>query len=311
MGPDEKEDFFERLHDGFLRRWWVKYLLIPGIEAAPTAVAALYVGLGHTSFLAAGNFVGYNSAWLVLAASVLSGVLAAIRSAISEKGRQRISDLKNEIKRLFRLIGQVRTIVTTKSNRFQDTLKNMDVLQKAKDPVSAGDVFMAIIQPEEQIKEIIRGVHDYFSADTDPTVEEINVSVMKWNAARNHLEFIAYFPYHRRPRSPDADFCDTSTLAGRAYFDRDFVICENIRTDPRYKRLSDPVDEQGSMLAYSVYDEETQKVALVINVSSAKPRRFRNTEDEKRVLKIPMQIFAERLLLENRLVEIKAKVARV
>lgn len=296
------------MHDNFLRLWWVKYLLMPGIEAAPTTIAALYVGLGHTTFWASPKSPGYNSAWLVLAASAGGGVLAAIRSAVSEKGRQRVSSLKKEIRRLFRLIGQVRNIVTVKSVNIQKTIRNLDALKTVQNPVDVKLIFQALIQPDEQIKEIVNALHNYFSADTDPSVETVRVSVMKWNDQRNHLEFTAHFPYDRRPRSPDINFSDGNTIAGRAYFNRELVICENIRTDSRYKRLQEP-DEDGSLLSYPVYDTETQKVALVINVSSAKPRRFRDTPEERRVLAIPLQIFAERLLLENRLLEVKAKVA--
>ncbi len=281
---------------------------MPGIEAAPTTAAALYVGLGHPTFWGTPKVPGYNSAWLVFAASAGGGVLSAIRSAISEKGQQRVSILKKEIERLFRLIGQVRNIVTVKSVNIQKTIRNLDALKKIQNPVDVGFVFQALVQPEEQVKDIVNALHDYFSAGTDPSVELVRVSIMKWSDERNHLVFTAHFPYDRRPRSPEINFSDGNTIAGRAYFNKELVICESIRTDPRYKRLQEP-DEDGSLLSYPVYDSETQKVALVINVSSAKPRRFKDTPEERRVLTIPLQIFAERLLLENRLLEVKAKVA--
>ncbi len=60
------------------------------------------------------------------------------------------------------------------------------------------------------------------------------------------------------------------------------------------------------MFAYPVWDDFDKKVVFVINVVSSIIQRF--NESERDLLTIPMQVFAERLLLENRLRELKGRV---
>jgi hypothetical protein len=60
------------------------------------------------------------------------------------------------------------------------------------------------------------------------------------------------------------------------------------------------------MFAYPVWDDFDQKVVFVINVVSSIIHRFNETERD--LLTIPMQAFAEGLLLENRLRELKGRV---
>src|SRR5207247_2570088 len=101
-----------------------------------------------------------------------------------------------------------------------------------------------------------------------------------------------------------AAFRDMTTIAGRSYLTNDIVISEDIANDPNYAKLGDR--EGGSMFAYPIYDDFRKEVALVVNVVSNKVRRFRIAERES--LELPMQVFADRLLLENRLRKIKLSV---
>ncbi|MGB3552068.1 MAG: GAF domain-containing protein [Candidatus Binatus sp.] len=292
--------FYAWLHDKFLASKWVKYLLFPGIEALPTTAAALYVGLGNTTFH------GSNSAWLVFYASLLGGALAAGRAALTESGQQLIStkekviaSLNTEKEQLLRLVGHVRVIVSAKSRRFHESLKRLP------DPVEAGVAFLTITQPDEQIAEIVRNIHEYFRYfPTFRSKELLTVALMRWNDTGRHLEYASYFPHNDLPRTSPAEFHDNTTIAGKAFFEQTMVISENLRTDPNYKKLAGPTD--GSMFAYPVWDDFDRKVVFVINVVSSIIQRFNETERD--LLTIPMQVFAERLLLENRLRDLKGRV---
>ncbi len=220
--------FFAWLHDKFLVRRWVKYLLFPGIEAAPTTLAALYVGLGNTTFR------GANSAWLVLYASLIGGALSAGRAALTESGRQLISDkermitsLKTEKEQLLRLVGHVRVIVSAKSRRFHESLR------KLSNPVEPGIAFMTITQPDEQIAEIVRNIHEYFRYfPTFQSIEVLTVSLMRWNDSARHLEYAGYFPHSDLPRTSETEFRDHTTVAGKAFFTQTMVISEHLSVDP-------------------------------------------------------------------------------
>ncbi len=286
------------LQDTILGRWWARYFVFPAIEAAPAVLVALWLGLGHQKFWAQGKFEGYNSAWLVLGAAILGGIVSGVRAAVSEPGQQLISKLVAERENLLRLLGHVRVIVNAKSRRFQDSLGSLGAR------VDPGQAFLTITQPHEQIKEIVRNAYDYFFHAPEITATEADgICLMKWNDSGRHLDFEVCFPAEATPRTSATEFGDNSTIAGRAFFDRDMVISPDIKNDPRYKRLSDPRD--GSMFAYPVEDHFTHRVEFVICVVSSKIRRFQ--EEDREALKIPMRVFGERLLLENRLVELRRR----
>lgn len=289
--------FFAWLQDNVLGRWWAKYFLFPAIEAGPAAGVALWVALGNKTFWAHGNFKGYDSAWLIVAAAVLGGIIAGIRGTLTHKGQQLVAKLVAERENLLRLIGHVRVIVNAKSVRFHDTLQQTP-------HVTPAEAFLTITKPQEQIKEIVRNTHDYFFHSPEVrTPETGSVCLMKWNDSARHLVFDACFPYDAAPRTSETEFGDSSTLAGRAFSDREMAISSNLRVDPRYKKLSDARD--GSMFAYPVWDDFTHRVEFVINVVSSRIGRFEETDRE--ALKIPMRVFGERLLLENRLLELRRR----
>jgi hypothetical protein len=208
-----------------------------------------------------------------------------------------VTKLVRERNQLLRLIGYVRVIVGAKSRRFSETAGNLS------DPIDAGAAFLTITQPNFQIREIIRAIHDFFSAEA-LVGENIKVSLMEWNKSEGHLDFIAYFPDSHAPRAAPQAFRDASTIAGRAYLNDDIVISEDLLGETRYQRLGN--NEAGSMFAYPVDDDRTRKVALIVNVVSNRVRRFRVKDRE--ALQIPMQVFAERLLLEYRLRTLRQRV---
>lgn len=292
--------FLGWLQDKILGRWWVKYFLLPGIEATPTALVALWLALGHTTFWADANakFPGYNTAWLVLAAALLGGLLSGLETLLTDQGQQLISDLTTERRNLLRLLGYVRVIVNAKSVRFHDTLNRLG------EKIKPDEAFLTITQPQEQIKEIIRNTYDYFFHISDEKVSETgSVCLMRWNDRERHLDFDVCFPVDSAPRTSPTEFGDNSTIAGRANADREMVISADLANDSRYKRLSDATN--GSMFAYPVWDDFAHRIEFVINVTSTKIKRFQ--EEDREALKIPMRVFGERLLLENRLVELRRR----
>lgn len=292
--------FVTWLQDHVLNRRDVKYVFVPLLQNGPLAFTALWIALGHPRFWAdpKSKFDGYNSAWLILVATALGGLIAAGYSSLTERRTETISGLLAEQRQLLRLVGYVRVIVTAKSRRFAEALKR---LPSRVDP---GTAFTTITRPDEQIREIVRNAYDYFrnSAETQPE-ENIAVSLMCWNDSERHLEFVECFPHESRPKTAPTEFGDTSTIAGRAFHGREMVICRDISSDSRYKRLSD--QPNGSMFSYPIWDEFTLKVAGVINVVSSEVQRFQ--EDDRASLDIPMRVFGERLLLEMRLVELRRR----
>jgi hypothetical protein len=282
----------ERFRDKLLVPWWSRYLVIPAIESAPAAFAALWFALGNK------NLLGYSAPWVMFAAAIWGGGIAAARSALSELAAFSVSQLVNERNRLLRLLGFVRAVVTFKSRRFHEQHQRLD-----ENPTDAGAVFLAITQPEAQIREIVRACHDFFKAEARPH-EQIKVSVMEWDDIRQHLRFMNYYPDGDAPAVPENAFRDATTLAGRAYFNNEIVISEDILSDRRYLAFGD--HDGGSMVAYPVYDDQRQKVVLVVNTVSSRIKRFRMKDSE--AMKIPMQVFGDRLLLEYRLMRLKKHV---
>jgi len=292
--------FRARLHDKVLTNGWFKFAVFPGIEAAPAAVAALYIGINKAALN------DNKAAWIVFGAAIGGGVLAAGRAALTESGVQLVSakeaiidGLNTEKEQLLRLVGHVRVVVSAKSRRFHESLKRLP------NPVEPGVAFLTITQPDEQIAEIVRNIHEYFRYFPNfQSRETLTVSLMRWNDSERHLEYAGHFPLNDVPRTSPSEFRDNTTIAGRAFFEQNMTISENLRIDPNYKKLSGPSD--GSMFAYPVWDDFDQKVVFVINVVSSIIQRF--NESERDLLTIPMQVFAERLVLENSLRDLKGRV---
>jgi hypothetical protein len=281
----------ERFRDRFLVPWWSRYFIIPGIESAPAAFATLWFGLGYKTLR------GYSAPWVFFVAALWAGLASAGRSALSEYAAFSVSQLVNERNRLLRLLGFVRAVVTFKSRRFHDHAEAV-----VQDGADAGKIFLAITQPEAQIREILRAAHDFFNAEAQ-VHEKIHVSIMGWDDERQHLRFINYYPDGDAPRAPESAFRDATTVAGQAYFNNRVVISENLREDPNYQALGDQQD--GSMLSYPVYDDRRHKVVLVVNIRSSKIRRFRQRDQE--TLTLYMQVFGDRSLLEYRLMHLKKR----
>lgn len=293
----KKDGVFQRFRDRCLTPWWSRYLLVPAIAALPAAVAAVWFGV-HKDKLEPYCLKGQEP-WVYFGASIWAGGMSAVKSALNDVSARAVSELVRDRESLLRLIGHVRMIVGFKSRRFHDAL------QKPNGPRTPESAFLEITHPDWQTNKIVQAIYSFFSAESRPSQERVAVSLMRWNDMASHLEFVEFFPDADHPRAAPQYFCDNSTVAGRAYFTNELVICENVETNPQFRAL--PNRECGSMFSYPVEDLADHKVIFIVNVISTKIGRFREAGRES--ILIPMEVFSDRLILEDRLYRIRRRVS--
>lgn len=294
----KKKSRFNRFRDGFLTPWWSRYLLLPALGGGPGAWAAYWFASGDAQT----TLWGYHAPAILLAAAVWGGLISAVKSGLDNTAAYSVRELLKARDELLRLVGYVRGIVAVKSERFHNGVSQL------RDPIDAGVAFRTITQPDVQMRAIMDGVQRFFvDASDDPIEERVRVLLMRWDEATGCMApFSIYFPQAEPPRVSHGAFCDNTTVAGLARVENRFVIVEDVSTDARFRKFTNGRTTSGSMFAYPVYDDLTRKVVLVINVVSSVPKRFK--EADRDALEIPMQVFADRLLLENRLLVLKARV---
>lgn len=235
--------------------------------------------------------------YAIAATAIWSFVATATLSWIASIGAESEAELNQRIRSLLRLIGNVRLIVTAKSRRFYD------VLTGEAGPANAEQVFTTITRPDMQIREIVRAIYDYYK-HFSPEDIDISVTVMRWDQSAGHLVFLDYFPDSDAPSTPPAIFKDRSTVAGRSFFDKNLVICEDALIDTLFHRFSDT--KPGSMFSYPVVDASRDTVEFVINVWADRGKHF--LQNQRDVIKFAMDVFADRLVLESRLTAIRELV---
>jgi hypothetical protein len=293
----KKKSRFYRFRDRFLTPWWSRYLVVPGLASGPATWAAYWFAIGKK------DLHGHTAPSVFLAVAIWAFFISALKSILDDTAAFSVRQLVKSRDELLYLIAHVRGIVAVKSNRFHNSGHDL------RDPVEPGDAFMKITQPEIQTREIMRAVHGFFIEQSDDPLEEhVRVLLMRWNEQAGQMDYSVHFPDAEPPRVPAGAFCDKSTVAGLAREENQFVIVEDVSRDDRFRKLQGRTKE-GSMCAYPVYDDLRRKTVLVINVVSSIPKRFK--EADRDALEIPMQMFADRLLLENRLLELKERVRRV
>jgi hypothetical protein len=274
---------------------WFRYLAIPIAAGLPSGVAALWFAL-HQNATTPYLLKGHQP--LVFAATAAwAGGFSMLKSYLDDIARNAIETLRLAQEELMHLLGFVRIVVGSKSRRFHESLSSL--------PSTFGpaETFLAITRPDLQIKQLVQAIHGYFTIRVNPNNERVKISLMKWNDQKGHLEYVEWYPDVDHPRSKEEHFTDASTVAGLAYFNEQLVILENVWSDARYKRLEDT--EAGSMFAYPVVDDRRDKPVFIANVFSTRIGRF--TVADAPAIRITMDVFAERLILENRLAEIKEK----
>lgn len=289
----KKNSWFYRFRDRVLVPWWSRYALVPALTGGPGIFVAYWFGSGKT------NLHGFSEPVVVLIVGIWAIVMTQVKSAFNDLAKYSMRELLKSRDALVHIVAHVRAIVFTKSSRFHEPFGESTSI----DP---GEAFLKITQPELQIKEIVRRVQMFFADALKD--EDVRVLLMRWNPKMRHMVFVEHFPLETPPLAPEAAFYDTTTAAGLAKEGGTMVIVEDIATDQRFKQIGIGRTKKGSMVAYPVLDDLRHEMVLVINVVSNEPHSFKEADRES--LDLWLQVFSDRLLLENRLVELKARVRR-
>jgi hypothetical protein len=277
--------------------WWSRYILVPLISAAPGAFGVIWFGI-HKNAESAYWLQGQEP-WVLGAAALWAAVLSGAKSWANDLAQYTVTELKASRDELTVLLGIVRSVVTAKSRRFHEALAVVGA-----DPHD-GQVFRTITQPQDQIRKLVGAIYNYFR-ETAKEGEQIKVSLMEWEPTKDHMIFVDYFPDGDAPKTPENVFSDTTSAAGRALMDKRVVAIGNTKSDERYLKLHPQSKSfEGSMFAYPVEDDLAHQVIYVVNVISNRPGRFSEPDDPS--ITIPMEVFADRLVLENRLVRLKRR----
>ncbi len=285
---------------------WFRFIVMPIAAGLPSGVAALWFALhegvktGYSLRDYQPEIFALTGAWALLL-SITKSYLTDFAKATIETLENTIEDLKRGQEELVHLFNFVRMVVGAKSRRFFEALQNLP-----NEP-NPGETFFQITRPDLQIKQLIESIHGFYRINANPTEERIRVSLMRPDGGA--LIFTQWFPDGDTPRSLRERF-DGTTLAGLAFLTRQIVISENLETDDRYRHF-DARRDQGSMFSYPLIDAQLGEVIYVANVTSTKIGRFTDTAKQREKIGSTMEIFAERIILENRLALIKQRILEI
>ncbi len=274
-----------------------RFAIVPAVAAIPSLLAAAYYKNSPTE------------AYIFVCVGIWAIIVSIGKSYLNDFARTTIEGLEATIealkaaqKELADLFNYVRIVVGAKSARFYQAL------DKLPDDPNPGETFFKITRPDLQIKQLVEAVQGYFQIGSKASDERIKVSLMRWNGS--FLEFMEWFPDADQPPRAEVHFwSDARTVAGLAYHTKRVVICEDIENDDRYFHFNSKRDT-GSMFAYPVFDEQLHEVVFVVNTVSTRVGRFQRSGNEAQRIHYAMDIFAERMILENRLARIKERIMR-
>jgi hypothetical protein len=271
---------------------------IPALAGLPAGLAALWFG-AHQDPKASYLLNGYQP-WVFAGAGVWGVGFSMLKSYLDDIAKDAIRTLQTAQEDLANLLESVRLVVGAKSARFFETLKG---LSKTSDPATT---FFSITRPDLQIKQLISALRNFFQIKADPnSVLRVKLSLMKPDGI--DLVITDWAPEADVPLSRHKRF-DGNTLAGKAFHTKKLLISENVAEDERYHHFEGTKD-RGSMFAYPVIDSLLDSVIYVINVTVAQQGQFKDTPTDRKKIETVMEIYAERIVLENRLAEIKKQVA--
>jgi hypothetical protein len=282
-------------------RWltarWFRYIAIPVAAGGPTGFAVLWFASHQGQKLP--YFLKDNQPWVLAGTGAWAVVVSIGKSYLDDIAKDAIKSLEIAQEDLAHLLSSVRIVVGSKSKRFYEALKSL------KKPIDASKTFFEITKPDLQIKELIGGVRDYYQIKVDPNSgDRVRVSLMKPEGA--DLVITDWAPDADVPSSRNERFRN-NTVAGLAFHSRQLVVSEDIAADTRYHHFF-AKNDAGSMFAYPVIDNLMDRVVYVINVVTSKSEAFKNTPADTQKIEKVMEIYAERIVLENRLAEIKAQI---
>jgi len=276
--------------------WLFRFILVPGLIAGPTIFVTYWFGSheGKTGYWLEGKKPD-----LTAAAAIWALFVSMVNGAISHSWQQKREKSERERNNLLRLLGWIRDVVGHKARRFADHLESLPA------NCSAEEVFNGITQPKTQIKHLVDSIAGYYRQEQRPN-EHIEVLIMRWHSGSDVPDFWEHYPDISKPTVRPEEFRNHSTIAGKARLDDELIVVEHLSKDDRFRHLGPGAKKDGSMFALPVKDDSAAKVVFVINVVSSVDGRF--TEDGKtEEIVIPMQHFADRLILENRLAILKER----
>lgn len=290
---------FEWFRDKFLVPAWSRYVVVPFIGALPGALLTWWFkhNEGNTEDYALKGW----EATCTLAGLGWAGIVTALRSSADEYARTTVDELVKGRAQVVKLLGIVRSIVGEKAQRFNDTA------HRRSKWTSGHYAFLEITQPLKQMHHIVESICLFFREDAEEDTEGLTVSLMRWSDKRGQLEFCDHYPPHSKPHLKPHHFADSTTAAGKAFMRRTIVIVEDVDKSTEFKKITQT--EKGSMFAYPVINRFDDRVVFVVNVCCERVGRFKVSDAE--VLTKPMQVFADRLLLEDELLTIRSVIEKL
>jgi len=271
-----------------------RYVALPIIVALPGALVALWIAIApKPPSEATARSAVY--AWSVFGAAIWAVLGTGFKSWAEQASTQEISKLQEAKDEAWKLIALIRLVVGYKSRRFHEAVADLSV------DSPPGEIFTRITQPDAQIKQIVEAIHQFF--ERTEAHEQITVTLMEWDEAKKHLVFCEHFPDADRPSAVESHFGDSHTVAGKAYFDNELAISDDVEADPLYRTIGKA--RSGSMFAFPVFDQFENRVIFVVNVFSTKVKRF--LKDNAESIRVVMAVFEDRLILENQLLRLKTR----
>jgi len=166
------------------------------------------------------------------------------------------------------------------------------------------------VNPTEQIKLLVRSVHQVFVTDSGFNDElTIKVTLARMNEHQIFDHFVCYQPYVLPPnvenlKSKNATF----SVAAR---EGKIIIIPNIAKElnkgkrARYVRSHNADENSGSLIAYPLFSRHLEKSPLVLSIKCSAPKYF--SDNAKNRYEFLIGPFAQRILLEynNSLLEEK------
>jgi hypothetical protein len=278
---------------GLVRHSWLRYISIISLYSFPAVAAAGWFGLHRSA--SERYFLQGRAPYVFFALGVWSVLLSTITWYLTTLSSRRIDLLNRTQKELLQLLGFLRIVEGAKAR----TLREYVV--RPSDSMDLGHGLFEITRPDLQIRELVKAVRDYFSITAEPIDDSVWVRLIRvTDDDRMLLEYEAFAPDSERGVSAEENVKDAPTMASAAFHNQKMIISPGSDTDASTKDSNG----FGSMFAYPVVDDLTRKIIFVFVVISSRTGRFSYAAEGS--TKIVMEVFAQRLVLEDRLSQIGA-----
>jgi len=211
-------------------------------------------------------------------------------------------------KELQELLESISNIVGRKIKRFSESIPKL----RGKGP---GKAFSIITQPINQMEEIVEGVAKFFQVCTPSNGgKALKYRVVLAEMGNEHIKsFLVFYPFNRSPRSKVGQMQDERCGFSRAKSKKRIHIIEDFVNDNSKAGVKDflvtdvtRAGEEGSMVCYPIIIKETGEIPYVLSVAVNQKKFFLN--QDAGLYEIILEHFAERIVLEHYLLEIKRQV---